>query len=79
VDVGDQMPTTQDFAKMVDVGFGTVEKAVTFLKVSKAIETRARGQMGTFLISKDVQALWRIGNLGTLIGLLPLPHGITFM
>jgi hypothetical protein len=79
VNVGDQMPTTQDFAKMVEVGFGTVEKAITFLKASKAIETRARGQMGTFLISKDVRALWRIGNLGTLIGLIPLPHAITFM
>jgi hypothetical protein len=60
VDVVEQMPTTHDFVRMIEVGFGTEERAVRFLKTSSRIKSRVRGQMGAFLISKDVEAFWRI-------------------
>ncbi len=76
---GQQLPTTQELAMELDVGFGTVEKAIATLRANQVIQTRARGQMGTFLEGRNLSQLWEISGLGTMIGLLPLPNAVTFM
>lgn len=79
VDRGQRIPTTSDLAAQLAVGFGTVEKALAALRDEAVITTRARGQMGTFLLERDIKRQWKAAGLGTVIGLLPLPNATPFI
>lgn len=76
---GERLPTTSDIASDLEVGFGTVEKAVTALKEAGVIATRARGQKGTFLLERDLALLWEAAGLGSAVGLMPLPNSLHFV
>lgn len=78
IEVGERIPTTPYFVDKFSVGFGTVEKALKLLKESEAIKIQARGQMGTYLLNKNVVSLWNISDYGPLVGLLPLPNSKEF-
>jgi len=76
---GERIPTTSDIAGELGVGFGTVEKAIVALRDNKIIKTRARGQMGTFLLERDLPRQWTAAGLGAAIGLLPIPNSMLFV
>ena len=76
---GERMPTTSEIASELGVGFGTVEKAVAALRDSKIITTRARGQMGTFLLGRDLPRQWSAAGHGAAVGLLPMPNSMHFI
>ncbi|MGW0289082.1 GntR family transcriptional regulator YhfZ [Streptomyces tuirus] len=69
-----RLPRVRDLAQQLGVGNGTVQAALQLLEESEAIETVARGHLGTFLIRSDRAVLWRLSGLGTLLASMPLPY-----
>ncbi|MEV7425703.1 MULTISPECIES: GntR family transcriptional regulator YhfZ [unclassified Streptomyces] len=69
-----RLPRIRDFAEKLGVGNGTVQAALQILERAGAIETTARGHLGTFLVGSDRAALWRLSGLGTLLAAMPLPY-----
>lgn len=73
-ETGARLPRLRDFAGDLKVGNGTVQTGFQLLEEAGAIETRARGHLGTFLIRADRTLLWRLAGLGTLLAAMPLPY-----
>ncbi|OON76393.1 GntR family transcriptional regulator YhfZ [Streptomyces tsukubensis] len=69
-----RLPRVRDFAERLGCGNGTVQAALQLLEDSQAIETTARGHLGTFLVRSDRAILWRLSGLGTLLAAMPLPY-----
>lgn len=69
-----RLPRVRDFAEELGVGNGTVQAALQLLENAEAIETTARGHLGTFLVRSDRAVLWRLSGLGTLLAAMPLPY-----
>ncbi|MFI9027199.1 GntR family transcriptional regulator YhfZ [Streptomyces sp. NPDC053560] len=69
-----RLPRVRDFAEELGVGNGTVQAALQMLEEAGAIETVARGHLGTFLVRADRNILWRLSGLGTLLAAMPLPY-----
>jgi hypothetical protein len=69
-----RLPRVRDFAEELGVGNGTVQAALRLLENAEAIETTARGHLGTFLVRSDRSVLWRLSGLGTLLAAMPLPY-----
>ncbi|MFC9428495.1 GntR family transcriptional regulator YhfZ [Streptomyces sp. NPDC056987] len=69
-----RLPRVRDFAVELGVGNGTVQAALQLLEDAEAIETTARGHLGTFLVRSDRSILWRLSGLGTLLAAMPLPY-----
>ncbi|MFI9776535.1 GntR family transcriptional regulator YhfZ [Streptomyces sp. NPDC051956] len=69
-----RLPRIRDFAEELGCGNGTVQAALRLLEESGAIETAARGHLGTFLVRSERSILWRLSGLGTLLAAMPLPY-----
>ncbi|MGW6455457.1 GntR family transcriptional regulator YhfZ [Streptomyces sp. NPDC055078] len=69
-----RLPRVRDFAQELGCGNGTVQAALQLLEEAGAIETSARGHLGTFLVRSDRATLWRLSGLGTLLAAMPLPY-----
>jgi YhfZ C-terminal domain/Helix-turn-helix domain len=69
-----RLPRVRDLSVRLGVGNGTVQAAFGLLAEAGAIETTARGHLGTVLERADRAALWRLGGLGTLFAAMPLPY-----
>ncbi|MBO8195507.1 GntR family transcriptional regulator [Streptomyces oryzae] len=69
-----RLPRVRDFAEELGCGNGTVQAALRLLEEAGAIETAARGHLGTFLVRSDRAILWRLSGLGTLLAAMPLPY-----
>ncbi|MFI7243679.1 GntR family transcriptional regulator YhfZ [Streptomyces qinglanensis] len=69
-----RLPRVRDFAEELGCGNGTVQGALRLLEEAGAIETAARGHLGTFLVRSDRSILWRLSGLGTLLAAMPLPY-----
>jgi hypothetical protein len=69
-----RLPRVRDLAEQLKCGNGTVQAALRLLEESGAIETAARGHLGTFLVRSDRSVLWRLSGLGTLLAAMPLPY-----
>ncbi|AXK33221.1 GntR family transcriptional regulator [Streptomyces armeniacus] len=69
-----RLPRLRDFAGELKVGNGTVQTGLQLLEEAGAIETKARGHLGTYLIRADRALLWRLAGLGTLLAAMPLPY-----
>lgn len=53
-----RLPRLRDLAEELGVGNGTVQAALRLLEEARAVETTARGHLGTFLARADRGALW---------------------
>lgn len=73
-EAGTRLPRLRDFASRLQVGNGTVQAGLQLLEEAGAVETRARGHLGTFLVRADRAILWRLAGLGTLLAAMPLPY-----
>ncbi|MGW7520239.1 GntR family transcriptional regulator YhfZ [Streptomyces sp. NPDC054796] len=69
-----RLPRLRDFATELKVGNGTVQAGLQLLEEAGAVETRARGHLGTYLVRADRAILWRLAGLGTLLAAMPLPY-----
>jgi hypothetical protein len=73
-DTDARLPRLRDFAGELKVGNGTVQAGLQLLEEAGAVETKARGHLGTFLVRADRAILWRLAGLGTLLAAMPLPY-----
>ena len=73
-DVGQRLPTTVRYQELLEVGSGTVQKALRDLESVGAVRTRARGHQGTYILELRVDKLWVLAGLGPVTGVMPLPN-----
>lgn len=74
MDIGDRIPTIEDFVLKYQSARGTVQQALTHLKDYNAIGLESRGHMGTFIATIDYALLMKICSVSNLIGAMPLPY-----
>jgi DNA-binding transcriptional ArsR family regulator len=72
--VGNRLPTVSDFAAELEMGVGTVQRALRMLEEAGSIRLEPRGRLGTFLADMDRPKLWETSQSGLLLGLMPLPY-----
>lgn len=77
-EVGERIPTIQEYSRLLGFGSGTVQQAVNSLVDSEAVSLRRRGHQGTFLVAKDVVKLWAFAGLAMCVGSMPLPNSREF-
>lgn len=70
----DRMPIMTELQAQYHLSRGTVQNALAFLKNEKAIATRSRGHLGTFIMSIDYKKLQRFANAEQMVGTMPLPY-----
>lgn len=69
-----RLPTTSWFQEVLDIGSGTVQKALQELKKDGAVNLVSRGHQGTFVVSWDFPTLWDAARMPPVHILLP-PRG----
>ncbi|MFD1801109.1 YhfZ family protein [Mixta tenebrionis] len=69
-----RLPTTSWFQDVLEIGSGTVQKALQELKKSGAVSLVSRGHQGTFVVSWDFPLLWDAARMPPVHMLLP-PRG----
>ncbi|OON38659.1 hypothetical protein BTJ39_17545 [Izhakiella australiensis] len=72
--LGGRLPTTSWFQDALEIGSGTVQKALLELKKSGAVQLVSRGHQGTFVVGWDFARLWDAAHLAPVHMLLP-PRG----
>ena len=68
-----QLPTIKHYENLFAFSRGTVQAAMMFLIEQGCITTQFKGQLGTYLTSKNIEKLWEYSGFGTLTGALSLP------
>ncbi|QGU09602.1 hypothetical protein GNG26_04245 [Leclercia sp. J807] len=69
-----RLPTTSWFQEVLEIGSGTVQKALQELKKSGAVKLVSRGHQGTFVVSWNFPLLWSAARIPPVHMLLP-PRG----
>jgi len=69
-----RLPTTSWFQEALEIGSGTVQKALLELKKAGAVRLVSRGHQGTFVVSWDFALLWDAARMPPVHILLP-PRG----
>jgi hypothetical protein len=70
---GDRLPTIAEYARRFGAGNGSIDKALRLLHEHRAVHVEARGHLGTFLVARDVGALWTASGGNAIIGAIPRP------
>lgn len=70
----ERIKTVTAYSKDLKVSRGTIQNSIKYLVDSEAIELESRGQLGTFLVKKDIIKLLQISGLNYIIGSMPLPY-----
>lgn len=72
--VGDRIPTVEEFAQQHKVSRGTVQAALAMLQEEHAISFQARGHMGTYVTDVNRPKLLEVSGIKTIVGVMPLPY-----
>jgi hypothetical protein len=72
--VGERLPTALRYQELLEVGSGTVQKALRDLENVGAVQTQARGHQGTYILELCMDKLWAIAGLEPVTGVMPLPN-----
>lgn len=75
---GDKLETIRQLSEKLDVGRGTVQSALDFLKQNNVIEVESRGHLGTYLKDLNYKLLWEIADVGMIMGVMPLPYSLKY-
>lgn len=70
----ERIKTVTAYSKDLKVSRGTIQNSIKYLVDNEAIELESRGQLGTFLVKKDIIKLLQISGLNYIIGSMPLPY-----
>ena len=70
---GERLPTIADYARRFKAGNGSIDKAMRLLEEHEAVRVEARGHLGTFLVARDVGALWTASGGKAILGAVPRP------
>lgn len=73
---GDRIATVVEYQDLLGIGSGSVQARLQMLTGVGAIELRARGHLGTVLVSRNLSELWSLARLGPVSGVLPLPEAV---
>lgn len=71
--VDGKLPKTTHYQQFLDVGAGTVQKAMVLLENSGAVSIVSRGHQGRFVTDLDLYRLWSLAELGRVRIILPPP------
>lgn len=71
---GDRIRTLDQYTEAFGLGRGTVQLGLKFLQSANAIKLEPRGHLGTYIVSIDYKKLWVLADIGTIIGVMPLPY-----
>lgn len=74
LDVGDRLKTVEQYSDNLGLGRGTIHSALKFLQKEKAISLESKGHLGTYINFIDHNKLWVIADIGTIMGVMPLPY-----
>lgn len=69
-----RIKTVTEYSKQLKVSRGTIQNSIKFLTDNEAIKLESRGQLGTFIVKKDIIKLLQISGLDYIIGAMPLPY-----
>lgn len=75
---GERIDTISDYAERYNTGRGTIQSAISFLNEHQAVELESKGHLGSFIVDLDYNLLWKIADLGMIMGLLPLPYSLRY-
>ena len=78
LDLQHKVKTTSEYARLLQAGQGTIQKAFKTLEKMEAVGLESRGHLGTYLVSKDLSRLWSVSGLGIVTGVMPLPDSKEF-
>ena len=73
MDIGEKIPTINEYTEALGVSRGIVQNALDFLEESGIIVVEKRGVLGTFLISRDEEKLYSHTGWGVISGSMPIP------
>ena len=74
LNVGDRIGTVEQYTEKFDLSRGTIQLGIKFLLNENAIKLEYKGHLGTFIIAIDYKKLWVLADIGTIIGVMPLPY-----
>lgn len=64
--LGSRLATNVQYQESLEVGSGTVQKALQWLARAGVVALQARGHQGTYITDLDFGGLWRVAGLGEL-------------
>ena len=73
-DINEKTPTISELCILLDTGRGTVQTGLEFLKSINAITIKSKGQLGSFLIKKNMNILLEVIGISSIVGVMPLPY-----
>lgn len=73
--VGDRIPTIDNYSSIVSTGRGTIQTALKFLVDNQCITLSKHGHKGTIITSLDKNRLWKYTGWETVFGACPFPTG----
>ncbi len=71
--VGSRLLKTTEYQRTLEVGAGTVQKAIMLLENSGAVSIESRGHQGRFVTCCDFRKLWSLSEFGRIRVRLPPP------
>jgi hypothetical protein len=71
---GARIGTIKDYTEKFQVARGTVQGALKLLEKNRTIMLESRGHLGTFLTGIDYERLCEFADIGTIMGVMPLPY-----
>lgn len=77
--LGDRLPNITELRETVQVGTGTVQTVLRQLQEQGAMSLDTQKRRGTFLVAKDIGALWRASGASVLNIVMPLPSAWEFL
>ena len=78
LDLNSKIPTYEELSKKQKVGRGTIKKAINYLISIDAIVLKTHGSSGTYIESKNIDALIKVLNIDDLLGVMPLPYSTIY-
>jgi len=74
LEVGDRLLPKHEIARNYKIGIGTVQTAFRILETKNVVQINSRGHLGSFLVAKDNQLLWKYSMYHYVRGTMPLPY-----
>lgn len=74
VSIGERIPTVVELSQSNNMAVGTTFNALKALMNDKAIEGKAHGHLGTFLVNKNMNLLLSYAGITHFVGVMPLPY-----
>ena len=76
--VGDKIPSVQEFSEEFEVGRGTVQAAMKHLVESNTINYVSQGRNGSYVTLINYEELLKVTHKGYIVGMMPIPRSKIF-